>query len=184
VQDTGEPVKGGKFNVLLGDASERELRNVTSGDDGQFAVDLPPGLARAWTFFPPVGFWSPGNANSQETFVLTAEHPSHVKDYLVRRGVIWTFRVVRGVKHEPVRAASLGASNQKELFIAESDQAGRARLTLPPDGQKLTIGASPYPASLQGTPVVIEWDTEFSPDAVKSMNSRDGRTHLWNPACL
>ena len=182
LQDTGEAVKGGKFTVLLGDSGEREVRKVTSGDDGQFAVELPPGLARTWTFFPPVGFWAPGNASSQETIVLTAEHPSHVKDYLVRRGVIWTFEVVRGVKREPVRAASLGASNQKELFMAESDQAGRASLTLPPDGQKLTIGASPHSASLQSVPVVIEWDTQFSPDAVKSMNNRDGRIHLTDDA--
>ncbi len=182
LQDTGEPVKGGQFTVLLGDSGARDLRSVSSGEDGQFAVDLPPGLARAWTFFPPVGFWSPGNANSQETFVLTAEHPSHVKEYLVRRGVIWTFQVVRGVKHEPVRAASLGASNQRELFMAESDQAGGARLTLPPDGQKLTIGASPHAASLQGISVVIEWATQFSPDAVKSMINRDGRFHLTDDA--
>ena len=129
VQDTGEPVKGGKFSVLLGDSTnsrEHGMRNVTSGDDGRFAVDLPPGLARAWTFFPPVGFWAPGNATSQETFVLSADHPSQVKDYIVRRGVIWTFQVIRGAKHEPVRAASVRASSEKEIFMTECDQAGRA----------------------------------------------------------
>ena len=185
VQDTGEPVKGGKLAVLLGDSTNSgayRMRNVTSGADGRFAVDLPAGLARAWTFFPPVGFWMPGNAKSQETFVLTADHPSQIKDYVVRRGVIWTFEIVRGVKHEAVRAASLGASNQNELFMAESDQAGRARLTLPPDGQKLSIGASPHSASLQSVPVEIEWDTQFSPDAVKAMNNRDGRFHLTDDA--
>ncbi len=180
VQDTGEPVKGGKFNVLLDNA--RAVRNVTSGEDGQFAVDLPPGLARAWTFFPPVGFWAPGNTKSQETFVLTAEHPSHVKDYLVRRGVIWTFEVVRAVKHEPVRAAYLGARSQNTRFMAESDEAGRACLTLPPDGQKLTIDASLYAASSQAILVVIEWATQFNPDAVKSMSLRDGQFHLTDDA--
>ncbi len=185
LHDTGEPVKGGKFSVLLGDSTnsrEYGMRNVTSGDDGRFAVDLPPGLARAWTFFPPVGFWAPGNATSQETFVLSADHPSQIKDYLVRRGVIWTFQVIRGAKHEPVRAASVRASSEKEIFMTECDQAGRARLTLPQNGQKLTVYASPHSASLQSFLVALEWDTQFSPDAVKAMNNRDGRFHLTDDA--
>ena len=96
--------------------------------------------------------------------------------------MIWTFQVIRGAKHEPVRAASVRASSEKEIFMTECDQAGRARLTLPQDGHKLTVYASPHSASLQSNLVVVEWDTQFSPDAVKAMNNRDGRFHLTDDA--
>ena len=57
-----------------------------------------------------------------------------------------------------------------------------SRLTLPQDGHKLTVYASPHSASLQSNLVVVEWDTQFSPDAVKAMNNRDGRFHLTDDA--
>ena len=74
VEGTGEPVPGAKFLVLLGDSGPS--RSVSSGSDGRFAVDLPPGQARSWTLLPPAGYWAPNNNNSMETFVLAPIIPS------------------------------------------------------------------------------------------------------------
>ena len=178
VQGTGEPVKGGRFSVFLGDSTSTHpdrLKDLMSGEDGRFSVDLPPGQIRAWTFFAPVGFWAPGNGNSQETFVLTPEHPVHSKEYLVRRGVIWTFQIDKEVDRKPFRTASVGAHSKDELFMTQADEAGRALLTLPSEGQKLTIYASPDSASMQSTLISIEWNTDFRPGAVKTMEHRPGR---------
>ena len=98
VEGTMRPVQGGRFTVLLGDvtgsSNPDRSRTVTSGEDGQFLVDLPPGQARASTFQAPVGYWAPGNKKTQETFVLSRSQPVYRKDYVVRRGIVWPFRLV------------------------------------------------------------------------------------------
>jgi RNA polymerase sigma factor (sigma-70 family) len=180
VEGTGEPVPGAKFQVLLGDSGQS--RDVSSGSDGRFAVDLPPGQARSWTLLPPAGYWAPNNSNSIETFVLAPDHPIHQKDYVVRRGVIWTFRLTRGAARKPVRGGSIGGSRPNEFFMAEADEAGLARLTLPPDGGKLTVYAAPDLASLNAVPIAIERDPQFRPDAVGKMDHRQGRVLLTDVA--
>lgn len=130
VEGTGEPVQGAKFLVLPGDAEQK--RSVMGGGDGRFDVDLPPGQARSWTVVPPAGYWLPNNTDVIETFVLSPDHPVHRKDYAVRRGVIRPFRLTRGAARKPVRGGSVGGSTQQEFFIAEADETGFARPTLPP----------------------------------------------------
>jgi RNA polymerase sigma factor (sigma-70 family) len=180
VEGTGEPVPGAKIQVLLGNSGQ--LRSVSSGGDGRFAVDLPPGQARSWTLMPPAGYWAPNNIKSIETFVLAPDHPIHQKDYVVRRGVIWTFRLTRGAARNPVRGGFIGGSRPDEFFMAEADEAGLARLALPPNGGKFTIYAAPELASHDAIPFVIERDPQFRPDAVGKMDHRQGRVLLTDVA--
>ncbi len=130
VEGTGEPVPGAKFLVMLGDGGQNQ--QVTSGGDGRFDVELPPGQARSWTLMPPAGYWLPDNNGAIETFVLAPDHPVHRKDYVVRRGVAWPFRLTRGAARQPVRGGCVAGSTQKEYFLVEADETGLARLTLPP----------------------------------------------------
>ncbi len=180
VEGTGEPVPGAKFLVLLGDAEQR--RSVTSGGDGRFDVELPPGQARSWTVVPPAGYWLPNNTGAIETFVLAPDHPVHQKDYAVRRGVVWPFRLTRGAARTPVRGGSVGGSRRKEFFLAEADETGLARLTLPPDGGQITVYAASHPASLDAITITIERGPGFRPDAIAKMDRREGRIHLTDAA--
>jgi thiol-disulfide isomerase/thioredoxin len=180
VEGTGEPVPGAKFLVLLGNGGQN--RPVTSGADGRFDVDLPPGQARSWTVVPPAGYWMPNNVEATETFVLAPDHPVHRKDYLVRRGVAWPFRLTRGAARRPVRGGCVAGSTQKEYFLVEADETGLARLTLPPDGGRFTVYAMPHSASRDVVTITIERDAQFRPDAVAQMDQRDGRVHLTDVA--
>ena len=66
--------------------------------------------------------------------------------------------------------------------MAEADEAGLARLTLPPDGGQLTVYAAPHPASLDAVPITIERDPQFRPDAVGKMDLRPVRVLLTDVA--
>jgi hypothetical protein len=187
VEGTGEPVKGATFGLILGDGNPQfepwRTRDIRSGDDGMFAVDIPAGQARAWTFFSPPGYWMPNNGNSQETFIVSASQPVHRKDYLVRRGTIWNFQLDRGkdrkaVSGGVVSSSTRGESDRRELFWAESDDAGLARLTLPVEGGKFSIVAIPEKRSWASASISLESDPLFLPDAVKTVNADKGRIHL------
>jgi RNA polymerase sigma factor (sigma-70 family) len=177
VEGTGEPVQGGRFAVLLGDmtgsSNPDRSRTVMSGGDGRFLVDLPPGQARAWTFQAPVGYWAPGNKESRETFVLSRSQPIHRKDYVVRRGTVWSFQLV-GADGRPARRGSVQASTPNELFQPEADEAGRVNLTLPTEAGKVIAGASTdkiLSRSLASIPIAIplEWSSDFRTEAVKTI---------------
>ena len=175
VEGTGEPVQGGQFTVMLGDVTGTRdpdrNRTVTSGKDGQFLIDLPLGQARAWIFQAPVGYWAPGNMKSQETFVLSRSQPIHRKDYVVRRGTVWPFRLI-GADGRPV-GGSIRASTPGNLFRSEANEAGRIDLTLPTEAGKVMAGAErgeQRSRTFASMPIGIplEWASGFRPETVKT----------------
>ena len=183
VEGSGEPVPGAKIDVLIADAGEDKIRVSTTGPDGQFLLDLPPGQASAWTFFPPAGYWAPKNRKSIETFVLSPTEPVHRKDYLVRRGIVWPFLVAMGGGGRPMRGGYVGASRPPdETFKTEADDSGLARLTLPVEGGKITVGISERPPSANFVELPIEWASGFRTDAVKAMERKAGQFHLTDEA--
>jgi len=183
VEGSGEPVPGAKVTVLIADSGEDKIRDSTTGADGRFLLALPPGQANAWTFFPPVGYWAPKNARSIENFVVSAAEPVHRKDYLVRRGVVWTFRVAIGGGGRPMRRVYVGANRlPDEIFRAEADDAGVARLTLPAEEGKTRVGISEGPGSMSFIQASFGWSSGFRPDAVKAMDRRAGLFHLTDEA--
>jgi RNA polymerase sigma factor (sigma-70 family) len=190
VEGTGEPVKGGRFAVLLGDvtgsSNPDRSRTVTSGADGRFLVDLPPGQAREWTFQAPVGYWAPGNRKSHETFVLSRSHPVHQKDYVVRRGTVWPFHLI-GADGKPIKGGSVRASTANEIFLPEADEGGRVNLTLPTEGGKLMAAATReklLSRSFDSIPIVVplEWASGFRPEAVKTIDRVEGGYRLKDDA--
>jgi RNA polymerase sigma factor (sigma-70 family) len=185
VEGTGEPVQGGRFTVFLGDvtgsSNPDRSRTVTSGADGQFLVDLPPGQARAWTFQAPAGYWAPGNSKSGETFVLSRTQPIHRRDYVVRRGTVWPFQLVRAAgrrlpgrpAEKPVRG-HIRVATENEIFMPEADETGRVNLTLPTEGgtvMAVPINEKPLSRSLASIPILIPLERAegFRAEAVKTI---------------
>jgi RNA polymerase sigma factor (sigma-70 family) len=183
VEGSDEPVPNARINVLIGDSVEDRMRVSTTATDGRFHLDLPPGQASAWTFFPPVGYWAPKNRKSIERFVLSPTDPVHQKDYLVRRGIVWSFRIVTGGSGQPVRAGFVTAARPPdETFRAETDDVGLARLTLPTEGGKITVGISESPPSGNIVELPIEWASGFRPDSIRGIERKEGLFRLSDEA--
>ena len=176
VEGTAEPVRGGRLTLFLGDVTATgdpaRSRTAESGEDGRFLVELPPGQAKAWTFEAPVGFWAPGNLRSQETFVLSPSQPVHRRDYVVRRGTVWPFRLI-GPDGRPVDG-SIRASRPGDRFQSGADGAGRVDLTLPSEGGKLMASAErgkPRSRMFDSMPlgIPLEWAAGFRPETVTAV---------------
>jgi RNA polymerase sigma factor (sigma-70 family) len=189
VEGTGEPVRGGQLLILLGDGTASNdpdrTRTATADGDGRLLVDLPAGQVRAWTFLAPVGYWAPNNMKSQETFVLSRSEPIHRKDYVVRRGTVWPFRLI-GADGRPVDGF-IQASTPGNLFRSEADEAGRADLTLPAEAGKVMAGSTmgkPRSVGFASMPVVIpmEWASGFRPEAAKTIERIEGGYRLKDDA--
>jgi len=189
VEGTGEPVQGGLVTVILGDITASShpdrSRSATSGKNGQFVVDLPLGQARTARFQAPIGYWVPGNKKMDEIFVLSRSQPVRRNDYVVRRGSVWPFRLV-GIDEKPV-LGSIQTATADAHFWVEADETGRADVTLPTEGNKLTVTASTdrmrsrrFPALPIAIP--LEWASGFRPEAVKTFERIEGGYRLKDDA--
>jgi thiol-disulfide isomerase/thioredoxin len=160
------------------------MKAVHSNSAGQFAIDLPPGHVRSWTFFPPPAYCARKNRANIEDFVLTRADPVQRKDYVVRRGSVWRFRITSGSKGKPTDGF-IGASIQDNLFLCDVNDTGLGLLTLPTDGARTTAWATNRWTSVTGVPVELEWESNFRPDAIQSLSRVDGmpgRYHLTDVA--
>ena len=77
---------------------------------------------------------------------MTPQQPVYRKDYEVRRGSVWMFRITRGPKQEPVVqgfAHSYHLPGDSSItFNAKTDPEGYAIVTLPDEAVKVTISLS------------------------------------------
>jgi RNA polymerase sigma factor (sigma-70 family) len=193
VEGTGEPVQGAELKIQLGDLTGsshlERIRRVTSGKDGQFFADLPSGQASTWGVVAPAGYWAPASKpGSDETFVLSPAQPTHHKDYLVRRGIAWPFRLTMGADQRPARDGSVDASIADAILRNEIDASGLAYLTLPSKGGSVTAYVSTdrrmqrrYPSSVP-VAIPLEWARGFRPDAVRKVERLGGRFRLTDDA--
>jgi len=100
--------------------------------------------------------------------ILSRESPVSQKDYVVRRGTTWDFRIGRG-SGAAMAGATVYFTNPDEDFVTRSDASGKAILTLPPDARKLSgrvIGDGELASSIG---LELEWESGFRPDAVRSI---------------
>ena len=177
VEGTNEGVPGATIQVMAGDsgaAHRGEIRTATSDADGRFSVDLTPGNARAWTLIAPLGYWAPRGVEVIEEFAVSRGEPTHRKDYVVRRGTVWDFRIHLAGGAKPQRG-SVFASNPSGFFRNGEDgsRPGIARLTLPTEGSKVTAYVS---EKLEDSSVALtlEWESGFRPDTLKSVKRLGG----------
>ncbi len=147
VEGTGEPVAGARVQVDLGTKDLRgDFREAVTDAEGRYTIPLPEGNARPLFFYPPPGYWLPDPGKNWKFFAVTPQQPVYRKDYLVRRGTAWTFRLTRGPKKEPVVrgvASSYHLPGDSSISIsARTDPKGDATLTLPDEAGKVTISLS------------------------------------------
>jgi RNA polymerase sigma factor (sigma-70 family) len=190
VEGSGEPVPDARLDISLGfpnhspilGESQDHSRDVRTGADGRFRIEIPAGFALiGLAELPPGYFYSPGKWDrSPPDVILSRESPVSRKDYVVRRGITWDFRVGGGSGGAPA-SATVYFTSPAEDFVARSDPSGKAILTLPPDARKLSgrvIGGGELHSSIG---LELEWKSGFRPDAVRSIDpdlERPGRFHL------
>jgi RNA polymerase sigma factor (sigma-70 family) len=176
LEETGEPVPGATIQVLIGGSGQDHraaARTARSGADGRFTVDVPPGSARAWTLTAPVGYLAPVDPQMFESFAVSRDEPIQRKDYVVRRGTVWDFRITRSHGAKPLPGL-VTASDQANSFWSAVDDAGRVRLTLPTGPGRVKASARESVMAAEWVPMTLEWQSGFRPDAVTSVTKLQG----------
>ncbi len=179
VEGTNEPVPGARLvvdlgfggrNPILGE-SQDSSRDIRTGADGRFRVEIPAGYASIGLFELPPGYfrgkWDPSSAD----VILSRESPVSRKDYVVRRGTTWDFRVSGGSGGAGARVYFMNPTRigEEPAFAVRSDPSGTAILTLPPDSRKLTGHVSGDGELASSINLGLEWETGFRPAAVRSI---------------
>ena len=180
VEGTGEPVGGVKLRIRLGDAAADALESpqlVVTGRDGRFSSEMAPGNAIFLLSEPPPGFWIPSNQKMTESIVFGPNQPLVDREFHVRKGTIWNFRFTRGVEGLPHSGYVVG-SNRSGGFLAAADDDGRARLTLPVEGGKVTLRVQEdtplAPPTTGFLTLDLEWGPNFRPDELEDVVRLDG----------
>jgi RNA polymerase sigma factor (sigma-70 family) len=176
LEGTDEPVAGATVDVMIADVDQAYRgvnRTALSGADGRYTVDLPPGSARSWWLMPPVGYWAPRDSQKSEEFVVSRDQPVYRKDYVVRRGIVWDFRITRAHDVKPLRGA-VTALDQGTLFRGVVDDAGHVRLSLPTEERKVTAHALETLMSADSVALTLEWKSGFRPDRVATVTNLGG----------
>jgi RNA polymerase sigma factor (sigma-70 family) len=189
VEGSGEPVPGARLivdlgfdgrNPILGESHDVS-RDVWTGADGRFRVELPAGYAAIFLAELPPGYLRGKGDRSSPHVVLSRESPVSRNDYEVRQGTTWVFRVGGGSGGALAGARVYFMNALAEDFSARSDPSGKAILTLPPDARKLTGHVRGDGELASSINLELEWESGFRPDAVRSIErapERPGRFHL------
>ena len=177
VEGTGEPVAGAKVQVDLGTKDlSGDFREAVTDANGRYTIPLPEGNARPLFFYPPPGYWLPDPGKHWKFFAVTPQQPVYRKDYLVRRGTAWMFRLTRGPKKEPVVqgfASSYHLPGDSSISVnAKTDSEGDATLTFPDEAGKVTISLSARDRDEGNVLVKLEWSHGIRPGRGKGVTSR------------
>ena len=179
VEGTGEPVAGARVQVIVGTSGGlHDRRETLTGADGRYSLKLPEGNAQGSFLRPPDGYWVPDPNSMFGLFAVGRDRPAYRKDYVVRRGTPWPFRLEAGAGR-PIRTGVVGfyalPGEFPLIFQSEADDRGIARVTLPVEGAKLTVSARPgLAATGRQSLVKLEWDGGFRPDAVERVDPAEG----------
>ena len=189
VEGTEEPVRGARFKVIfcltgmhpILEANPEVTRIVETGPDGRFRADLPAGHVVVDLYTLPPGYL---HVRGQEggVFAFSREAPVRRRDYQVRRGPIWEFQV-RQDSGEPLEGARVYFMSMSPLesFKTDTDQSGRALVTLPTEGRKLTGHVSKHNIVRKGKDINLEWESGFQPDKVRSVVRAEGKSSFPAP---
>ncbi|MDG3005349.1 sigma-70 family RNA polymerase sigma factor [Paludisphaera mucosa] len=172
-EETGEPVAGATIQVSTSDSGaggfvEKEGR---SGPDGAYFVTLPLGHSQLTRISPPPGYYVPGEILGLRPFAVSDDAPVVRKDYVVRRGADWRFRLAWAGDG---RSAARG-SIYTGVAHAVADGAGEARVALSRSRGEVK-GSVEGPGDWTSSPsaFLIRWDDQFRPEAVRSVDRLEG----------
>ena len=126
---------------------------------------------------PPPGYWIPTNQKLTESIVFGPNQPLVDREFHVRKGTIWNVRFTRGAEGLPHLGYVVG-SNRSGVFLAAADNDGRARLTLPLEGGKVTLRVQEdtplAPPTTGFLTLDLEWEPNFRPDELEDVVRLDG----------
>jgi RNA polymerase sigma factor (sigma-70 family) len=170
LEGTGEPIAGARVQAVLGWSPTETDRQATTDARGEYRARLPEGNARAELLLPP-GYWLP-DRGSWNNFAVTPEQPDYRKDFVVRRGNVWTFRFAQRSDLDPVRRGHIW-SMYVPYLQADTDAKGIVPATLPREGGSTITRLSANGVFLM---VGLRWDQEFDSSAVKEIKRFDEPT--------
>jgi RNA polymerase sigma factor (sigma-70 family) len=171
-EKTSAPVAGATVRAHVGIKDLNvESRDMLTDADGRFSIAVPEGNARVF-LNPPPGYWLPEPAKHFDFLAVSRDHSVQRKDFPVRRGTLWRFRLTRGPDHAPVQSGSI---MQTAWDRVETDANGIADVTLPSEAGEasLLLWGSTRLVNLPKQQVKIRWDAGFRPEAVKSITRHD-----------
>ncbi|MHC5541636.1 carboxypeptidase regulatory-like domain-containing protein, partial [Singulisphaera rosea] len=117
----------------------------------------------------PAGYWAPRDLDPIESFAVSDSAPVFRKDYVLRPGTVWNFRIHRDNQPEPFRGVVLGYSEAGQ-FRGTTDDSDRIHLTLPTEKGKVTaIVGEELTEEMGRVQVLLEWEAGFRTDSVKSV---------------
>ena len=120
----------------------------------------PRETPQAFTFTLPAGYWLPPPTKVYEFFAVTPGHPVYRKDYPVRRGTVWTFRLTRGPKQEPVQGGTVFGS---AINAPRMDDNGFAHVTLPSEAGSTKLWLLANSKNEPQLTVTVGWDRGVPP---------------------
>ena len=91
-------------------------RESVTDADGRYSIAIREGNSFAWGVTPPPGFYAVQSNRPFESFAITPARPVYRKDYAVRRGTIWDFRLTQGPAHPPLKSGAVWQSAQNEVY--------------------------------------------------------------------
>ncbi len=170
VEGTGQPIEGARLEVQVDTSTPSEggpaMKEVKSGADGTFGIDVLQGNARIWLLNPPPGYWLANTDQWGDDMAFGPEAPEQRKDFLLRPGTPWVFRYATS----PKRGAHWGMV-WSGYFRALTDDQGLAHLTLPSEGGRYNVfvflkETTRIPISL---PMTLDSPPQFRPDKMKEI---------------
>jgi hypothetical protein len=141
-------------------------------------LDLPPGHSQDPSIVPPPGYWDPQSRSPYSSpFALSAESPTARRDFTVRSGSGWEFRLAsrgvltgKAVVETEVKGEAVGTMHS----YAETDPDGRAVLGLPDRKGEARLTASAISVHARAVHGLLRWDDQFNPSTVVTVSRLDG----------
>ncbi len=177
VEGTGAPVAGAVIGIHRGGVPSGTMAGVNTdfgkdypgtrtiaktGAGGNFTLNSGPGSFKWGWLIPPPGYWASNENFPEKVFDLTGVIPVVPKEFVVRSGVVWNFRL-----SQPVGSFSWMAQQGGKLFFANPvDENGLIRLTLPTEAGEVSMYLTGE--KFATSPVAnIRWESGFRTEAVK-----------------
>ena len=135
---------------------------------------------------PPIGYyWVPNAPRSSESLSLGPDKPVINREYRLRKGVIWTFQLTKGVERRPFPGFITGHSpGIREPFQvqAQADENGQMHLALPSDAREVACYVRESESSWNSSQLEtgylflrLDWESNFRPDELQRIIPLEGK---------
>ncbi len=168
--DTGEPIAGATIHVFTSEPGNKTLvtKSAQSGPDGFYLLDLAPGHQAMTTIEPAPGCYVLWQGLSFKPFGLSEAVQVERKDFPMRRGAAWAFRLTWARDGRPAEHGRVYTEFHNANAAADAD--GVAWLGLPREGGRLHGQIEPPRRwDVRKLGFSLSWEDGFRPEAVRSV---------------